>query len=148
MDGVEVNIMIISGKREFDYEKEEKFFLRFLQMMLFICAFIFVWGIYTHVNQINLQKNATSVVAEVQGERLKYTADDGITYFVNTSGMFLKKTNNTTMVYYIETPSDAVPLTDITFFLIIYLLTIPGMIFAIWQIDRTKRSIKRNTPIE
>ncbi len=140
-----MNGMLLSGKREFDYEQEEKFFLSFMRLVFIIFALVFAWSIYSHCKQINLSRKGTAVLAEVQGysggERITYVAEDGLSYGHNISGMFLPEHEDTIMVYYLDNPAAAMPLTKVSFFYILYAVSIVGMGFAAWQIKRMKKSM-------
>ncbi len=140
--------ILISGKRDFDYEKEELFFLKFTKLFFFIFALIFIWGVYSHYQQFNLIEHGTAVLAEAHkykgGEQIKYIAEDGVTYRQNIFGMFVEDHEDTIMVYYLDHPADAAPLTSSKFFYILYTFTILGMLFFGWQIKRTAKSLRAN----
>lgn len=143
-----MNGMFLSARRDFNYEYEEHAFMRFMQIILVACALVFVWGVYSHIKQINLVNNGTAVLAEVYtytgGERISFVAEDGKTYGNNISGMFLPEHDNTLMVYYIDNPANAMPLTDVKFSLAIYAVSIAGIAFALWQMKRIQDSIGKN----
>lgn len=121
--------MILSGKREFDYDEEEKFFLTFMRIIFVVFALLFVWGAYSHLKQIDLIKTGQSAVGTVSlgGNRISYVTEDGYSYSVNITGMFLDDFEETVVVYYKENPAEAVPLTSIKFFLTIYGIAVLGM---------------------
>lgn len=148
-----MNGLLFSFKRDFDYEQEEKAFMGFMKMIFIICALIFVWNAYSHFKQINLVENGTGVLASVYtytgGERISFVAEDGKTYGNNISGMFLPEHDDTLMVYYIDNPATAMPLTADRFFYILYAVTIAGMGLSGWQLHRMKESMRKNqTPVE
>ena len=66
-----MNGMLISAKREFNYEYEERAFMRFMKILLVICVLIFVWSAYGHYKQINLSQNGISVLAKMQQTRFE-----------------------------------------------------------------------------
>lgn len=141
--------MILSGKREFNYDQEEKFFLTFMRIIFVIFALLFVWGVYSHWKQIDLIKTGKSAVGTVSlgGERIDYVTGDGYRYSVNITGMFPADFEETVMVYYKENPAEAVPPTSIKFFLFVYGIAVLGMGFSLFFIIRTHKSITKNNPV-
>ena len=143
----------ISAKREFNYDQEEKFFMKFMKILLVLFILLFVWSVYSHYKQIHLVHNGTAVLANVysysSGERISFIAPDGQTYANNISGMFLPKHDNTLMVYYIDNPATAMPLTAPLFFYILYAISLAGISFVLWQMKRMQDSIEKNkTPLQ
>lgn len=140
--------LAISAKREFNYDQEEKFFMKFMKILLAVFVLIFIWNCYSHYKQIHLINNGTAVLAEVYtytgGERISFVAEDGKTYGNNISGMFLAEHDDTLMVYYIDNPATAMPLTADHFFYIMYAISIAGIAFALWQMKRMQDSINKN----
>ena len=53
--------MIISGKRDFEYDKEEKTFISLMRMIFVISALIFVWGVFSHYRTIDLVKTGKAI---------------------------------------------------------------------------------------
>lgn len=141
--------MILSGKREFNYDEEEKFFLTFMRIILVVSALLFVWGVYSHWKQIDLIKTGQSAVGTVSlgGNRVSYVTGDGYSYSVNITGMFLDDFEETVMVYYKENPAEAVPPTSIKFFLAIYGIAVLGMGVSLFFIKRTHKSLEKNNPV-
>lgn len=141
--------MILSGKREFNYDEEEKFFLTFMRIILVVSALLFVWGVYSHWKQIDLIKTGQSAVGTVSlgGNRVSYVTGDGYSYSVNITGMFLDDFEETVMVYYKENPAEAVPPTSIKFFLAIYGIAVLGMGVSLFFIKRTLKSLEKNNPV-
>ena len=111
--------IILSGKREFDYDDEEKFFLTLMRIIFVVSALLFAWGVYSHWRQIDLIKTGQSAVGTVSrdGRHVSYTTGDGRSYSVNITGMLLDELEETVTVYYKENPAEAVPPTSIKFFL-------------------------------
>lgn len=144
MDG-----MILSGKREFNYDQEEKFFLIFMRIIFVVFALLFTWGVYSHWKQIDLIKTGKSAVGTVSlgGERIDYVAEDGRRYSVNITDMFTEDFEETVMVYYSEDPAKAVPPTSIKFFLFVYGIAVLGMGISLFFIIRTHKSIAKNNPV-
>ena len=141
--------MILSGKREFNYDQEEKFFLTFMRIIFVIFALLLAWGVHAHWKQIDLVKTGKSAVGTVSlgGERIDYVTGDGYRYSVNITGMFLDDLEDTVMVYYKEYPAEAVPLTSVKAFLIVYGIAALGMGISLFFIIRTKKSMEKNKPI-
>ena len=143
-----MDAIAISAKREFNYDQEEKFFMKFMRILLAIFILIFVWNAYSHYKQIHLANNGTAVLAEVytytSGERISFVSEDGKTYANNISGMFLPEHGDTLMVYYIDNPATAMPLTAPTFFFIIYAISLAGISFVLWQMKRMRDSMEKN----
>lgn len=141
--------MMISGTRDFDYEKEEKFFLGFMRMIFIICFLVFAWCISAHISNARLKEAGTSALATPRsdGRYLQFVAENGNTYIIDVSGMVLSDFEEETLVYYTDNPSAARPLTDNRFFVTIYAVTAAGMAFSIWQIKRIQKSISKNTAI-
>ena len=83
--------IILSGKREFDYDDEEKFFLTLMRIIFVVFALLFAWGVYSHWRQIDLIKTGQSAVGTVSrdGRHVSYTTGDGRSYSVNITGMLL-----------------------------------------------------------
>lgn len=140
---------LISGKREFNYDEEEKFFLTFMRILFVISALILVWGVYSHLKQIDLIKTGNSAVGTVSLGRnsVSFVAEDGHTYYVNITGMLIEDFEETIMVYYRENPAAAVPPTSIKFFLFIYGIAAFGMGISLFFIRRTQKSIEKNSPV-
>ena len=143
----------MSYKRDFDYDREERAFIGFMKILFIIFALIFVWNVYSHFNQIKLVKNGTGVLASIytvsSGERISFVAEDGKTYWNNVSGMFLPEHEDTIMVYYIDNPASAMPLTSNVFFYSLYGLSIGGMIIFGCLLHRMQKNmIKTSTPVK
>ena len=128
--------IILSGKREFDYDDEEKFFLTLMRIIFVVSALLFAWGVYSHWRQIDLIKTGQSAVGTVSrdGRHVSYTTGDGRSYSVNITGMLLDELEETVTVYYKENPAEAVPPTSIKFFLAIYGIAVLGMILSLFFI--------------
>lgn len=141
--------MILSGTRDFDYDEEEKFFLTLMRIIFVIFALLFMWGAYSHCKQIHLIKTGKSAVGTVSlgGEIISYTTEDGHRYSVKTSGMFLDDFEDTVMVYYQDNPAAAVPPTSIRFFMFLYGISALGMLFSLFFIKRTRKSMEKNKPV-
>ena len=139
--------MIISGKRDFDYDKEEKTFISLMRMIFVISALIFVWGVFSHYRTIDLVKTGKAIEGTVtgNGKYVKYATEDGRTYYVDITGMIVDTTGETIMVYYKENPAAAVPQTSILFFLIIYGISILGMGISFCMIRRTCKEMSDAT---
>ena len=141
--------MILSGKRDFNYDEEEKFFLSFMRIIFVIFAILFVWGVYSHWKQIDLIKTGQSAVGTVSlgGDRVDYVTGDGYRYSVNITGMFLADFEETITVYYKEDPAKAVPPTSTKFFFSVYGIAVLGMSFSLFFIRRIQKSIEKNSPV-
>lgn len=141
--------MILSGKREFNYDEEEKFFLTFMRIIFVVSALLFVYGVYSHWKQIDLIKTGQSVVGTVSlgRNRVSYVTGDGYSYSINITGMFLDDFEETVTLYYKENPAEAVPATSIKFFLAIYGIAVLGMGFSLFFIKRTHKSLEKNNPV-
>ena len=138
--------IILSGKREFDYDDEEKFFLTLMRIIFVVSALLFAWGVYSHWRQIDLIKTGQSAVGTVSrdGRHVSYTTGDGRSYSVNITGMLLDELEETVTVYYKENPAEAVPPTSIKFFLAIYGIAVLGMILSLFFIRHAKVWRKMN----
>lgn len=144
-----MNGLLLSGKRDFDYEKEEYFFLSFMRLLLIISILFMVFGVYSQYRQFRLERYGKTAEAKVLsgGRSLSFVADDGNSYSVDVSGMFFTSFGDTVTVYYMDSPYTAVPLTDIKFFLIIYSISLVGIALSLWQIRRIRLNISRNKPL-
>lgn len=138
--------MMLSGKRDFNYDEEEKFFLTFMRIIFVVFALLFAWGVYSHWQQIDLIKSGQVAVGTVSmgGNRVSYATGDGYSYSVNITGMFLDDFEETVTVYYKENPAEAAPLTSNKFFFAIYGIAILGMVFSLFFIRRIHKSLNRD----
>ena len=157
-------------KQKYNHEKDESFSIHFAKILLVFFVLFLLWNGYSHYKQIDLIRNGTPVLAEVSvignDKYISFTAEDGKIYEKHISGMFLaygthegstrtfkfsdifsQESGDTTIVYYLEEPADATPLTSPYFFYAMYAVSITGIAFSLWVIRRTKRSIKKNKPI-
>lgn len=157
-------------KQKYNHEKDESFSIQFAKILLVFFVLFLLWNGYSHYKQLDLIRNGTPVLAEVSvigdDKYISFTAEDGKHYEKHISGMFLvygtdegstrtfkiseifsQEPGDTIMVYYLEEPADATPLTEPIFFYIMYAISIIGIAVALWQIKRTKRSIARNKPV-
>ncbi len=143
-----MNNILLSEKGSFDYEQEELRFLGFMELIFFISLLLFSWNVYTHGMQLHLQKNGTSILATAHkytgGERITYVTEDGISYGRAIFDLFLEDHDDTIMVYYLDQPADAKPLTKASFFYTIYAISIFGIILSFRQIRRIKNSFPRS----
>lgn len=143
-----MDIELFNAKREFHYDQEEKFFMRFMKIIFFLCLAIFIWNTANHAIEINLQKNGTCVTGEITiypgGGRVSYVAENGTRYQNDISGMFLPEHDGTLPVYYLDNPASGMPLTSVSFFLIVYAISLIGIAFSVWQMKRMKASMRKN----
>ena len=157
-------------KQKYNHEKDESFSIQFAKILLVFFVLFLLWNGYSHYKQLDLIRNGTPVLAEVSvigdDKYISFTAEDGKHYEKHISGMFLvygtdegstrtfkiseifsQELGDTIMVYYLEEPADATPLTEPIFFYIMYAISVAGIMFALWVIRRTKQSIEKNKPI-
>lgn len=157
-------------KQKYNHEKDESFSIQFAKILLVFFVLFLLWNGYSHYKQLDLIRNGTPVLAEVSvigdDKYISFTAEDGKHYEKHISGMFLvygtdegstrtfkiseifsQEPGDTIMVYYLEEPADATPLTEPIFFYIMYAISVAGIMFALWVIRRTKQSIEKNKPI-
>ena len=157
-------------KQKYNHEKDESFSIQFAKILLVFFVLFLLWNGYSHYKQIDLIRNGTPVLAEVSvignDKYISFTAEDGKIYEKHISDMFLvygthegstrtfkiseifsQEPGDTIMVYYLEEPADAIPLTEPIFFYMMYAISIVGIAVALWQIKRTKRSIAKNKPV-
>ncbi len=137
---------MLTEQRDFNYDEEEKFFLIFMHIIFVVFALLFVWGVFSHLKQINLINTGKSYVGTLalSGDYVKYTTENGRNYYVDITGMVLDDFEETVMVYYKENPAAAVPATSTKFFLFIYGVAVMGMCISLFLIKRTRKSIKKN----
>ena len=157
-------------KQKYNHDKDESFSIQFAKILIVFFVLFLLWNGYTHYKQVELIHHGIPVLAEVSvigdDKYISFTAEDGKHYEKHISGMFVaygtdvgstrtfkiseifsQEPGDTIMVYYLEEPADATPLTEPYFFYTMYAISIVGIMFALWQIRRTKRSIAKNKPI-
>lgn len=157
-------------KQKYNREKDESFSIQIAKILIVFFVLFLLWNSYTHYKQVELIHHGIPVLAEVSvignDKYISFTAEDGKHYEKHISGMFVaygtdvgstrtfklsdifpQKPGDTIMVYYLEEPADAIPLTEPVFFYIMYAISIVGIAVALWQIKRTKRSIAKNKPV-
>lgn len=157
-------------KQKYNHEKDESFSIQIAKILIVFFVLFLLWNGYSHYKQIDLIRNGTPVLAEVSvigdDKYISFTAEDGKHYEKHISGMFLaygtyegstrtfklsdifsQESGDTTMVYYLEEPADATPLTEPVFFYMMYAISIVGIAVALWQIRRIKRGVEKNKPI-
>ena len=157
-------------KQKYNHEKDESFSIQIAKILIVFFVLFLLWNGYSHYKQIDLIRNGIPVLAEVSvigdDKYISFTAEDGKHYEKHISGMFVaygtdvgstrtfklsdifpQKPGDTIMVYYLEEPADAIPLTEPIFFYMMYAISIVGIAVALWQIKRTKRSIAKNKPV-
>ena len=154
-------------KQKYNHEKDESFSIQFAKILFVFFVLFLLWNGYSHYKQVELIHHGTPVLAKVSivgdDKYISFTTEDGKTYEKHISGMFLaygtnegttrtfnlsdifsQEPGDTMVVYYLDDPADATPLTESIFFYIMYAISIVGIMLALWQIRQTKRSIAKN----
>ena len=157
-------------KQKYNHEKDESFSIQIAKILIVFFVLFLLWNGYSHYKQVELIHHGIPVLAEVSvigddkyisftaedgkhyeklisGMFVAYGTDEGNTHTFNLSDIFSQESGDTTMVYYLEEPADAIPLTEPIFFYMMYAISIVGIAVALWQIKWTKRSIAKNKPV-
>lgn len=135
-------------KQKYNHQKDESFSMQIAKILLVFFLLFLLWNGYSHYKQVELIRHGTPVLADISvvgdDKYISFTAEDGKYY---EKHIFSQETGDTIMVYYLEEPADATSLTEPIFFYIMYAISITGIVFSLWVIRRTKRSIEKNKPI-
>ena len=154
-------------KQKFNQEQDASYSTQFMKILLVFFALFLIWNGYSHYKQNELVHNGTAVLAKIStfgdDKYFSFTAADGTTYEKHLSGMFVALTNeegatrinqisnffspepgDTVIVYYLDDPADATPLTAPYFFYAMYAISIIGIAVALWRIIRGREVIRNN----
>ena len=157
-------------KQKYNREKDESFSIQIAKILIVFFVLFLLWNGYSHYKQVELFRHGTPVLAEVSvigdDKYISFTAEDGKHYEKHISGMFVAygtdvgstrrfklsdifspESGATMLVYYLDDPDNATPLTEPVFFYMMYAISITGIAFSLWVIRRTKRSIAKDKPI-
>lgn len=142
--------MLLSYKRDFDYTKEEEFFKKFMMLLFALCLIVLTWTVYTHVADMGLKKNGKTLEAELSSDKKHaiYYIENKVRVNKDLNGYFFEDPGTDVItLYYTDSMADAVPLTSVKFFAVLYALSILGAVFSGLQLWRAFANRHADQPV-